>query len=394
METHEIDLRLQRYTSAEHRIGANLQELEQHSVYQLLMTDELRGATAKALATVNQADPTLWELFTLLSSTLDRARSMRGAGSRVGNDDRLALADVLATPSVLIASEDIPLADRDLTGTSSRDIRITIEQLIDRMSGLYEPVRDVVSHAEQVLRDVLPRLNSAEATVGRLRSEAASLAVSSTDLDRLDETIAKVRELSLTDPLSIPADARSSFDEAIRAASAAIAQARSSHDELASDIAAASGLLDECRELIERAERTRSESLAKVSQPIGLRQPPSLLAIDGPNGLATKLKPILASKKRWQDVRNDLDIWSLAATRLHAQLTRVCDANGSPLKKRDELRGRLSAFRAKMAATGHSEDLVLRDLGAEAHNELYTSPTDLGRAERLVSEFGKRLATA
>ncbi len=45
VETREIDMRLQRYTAAEHRIGANLQELEQHSVYQLLTTDVLTGAT-------------------------------------------------------------------------------------------------------------------------------------------------------------------------------------------------------------------------------------------------------------------------------------------------------------------------------------------------------------
>ena len=50
METREIDARLQRYTASEHRIGSNLQELEQHSVYQLLTTDVLTGETAKALA--------------------------------------------------------------------------------------------------------------------------------------------------------------------------------------------------------------------------------------------------------------------------------------------------------------------------------------------------------
>ena len=69
-------------------------------------------------------------------------------------------------------------------------------------------------------------------------------------------------------------------------------------------------------------------------------------------------------------------------------------ANAHPLEKRDELRGLLAAFRAKMAATGFSEDLVLRDISAEAHNELFTSPTDLARAEKLVTEFGARLAAS
>ncbi len=165
METREIDMRLQRYTAAEHRIGANLQELEQHSVYQLLTTDVLAGATAKALRSVSDADPNLWQLFTHLGSALDSARKIRGTGTRIGNDDRLDLAERLGAASILIGSEDIPLGERGLTGESTRQEHMSIEGLIDRMSSLYEPVRDVVTHAEKVLRETLPRLNSAEATV-------------------------------------------------------------------------------------------------------------------------------------------------------------------------------------------------------------------------------------
>lgn len=394
VETREIDMRLQRYTAAEHRIGANLQELEQHAVYQLLTTDVLTGATAKALAPVDAANPNLWQLFTLLGSTLDTARRLRGTNSRVSQDDRRQLGELLGTASVLIGSEDIPLSERGLTGESTRHERLTIDELIDRMSALYEPVRNVVTHAEGVLRGVLPRLNSAEATVNRLRSDALTLGLGSIELDRIDETIARIRDLSLTDPLSIPPDAKASFDAAIRSAAATISAARSSHDELAADIAAASDLLDECRDLITQAEASRIETLAKIAQPIGLRQPPSLAAIDGDRGLANRLAPLLSSTQPWQTVRRDLDAWCSAATRLRDQLRRVAEANRHPLAKRDELRGRLNAFRAKMAATGHSEDLVLRDISAEAHNELFTTPTDLVRAERLVTEFGNRLAAS
>lgn len=385
-------MRLQRYTAAEHRIGANLQELEQHSVYQLLTTDVLDGKTAQALRGAKEAN--LWELFTLLGSVLERARTMRGSDNRLRNETRLELASLLTTDSVLLTTENIPLAERGLTGASSRETRISIERLIDRMAEIYEPIRDVVTHAETVLRDVLPRLNSAESTLSRLRAEAAALSMTMPELDRIDETIARIRDLSLTDPLSIPASARTTFDQALHDASATIAAARTSHDELAGDIATASDLLDECRELIERSNRDRAEALAKIARPVGLRQPPSLDAIDGERGLAAKLTPIVASTQPWQIVRREIDGWSQTVVRLRDQLRRVSDANAQPLQKRDELRGRLAAFRAKMAATGFSEDSAMRDISAEAHNELFTSPTDLTRAERLVTEFGNRLAAS
>lgn len=394
VETREIDMRLQRYTAAEHRIGANLQELEQHSVYQLLTTDVLSGATAKALRSVSDADPNLWQLFTYLGSTLDSARKIRGTGTRIGNNDRLELAERLSTDSILIGSEDIPLGERSLTGASTRQEHMSIEGLIDRMSSLYEPVRNVVTHAEKIMREILPRLNSAEATVTRLRKDALALGIDTLGLDRIDETIVRISDLSLTDPLSIPANARRSFDDAIHAASSTIAAARASHDELASDIAGASDLLDQCRDLIAQANSHRNESLSKLSQPIGLRRPPSVDAIDGERGLATKLEPILSSSQSWQSIRLSIDGWSDTAARLRDQLLRVVEANKGPIEKRDELRGRLRAFRAKMAAIGLSEDLVLRDISAEAHNELFTSPTDLVRAERLVTEFSNRLAVS
>lgn len=385
-------MRLQRYTAAEHRIGANLQELEQHSVYQLLTTDVLTGKTAKALATMNDADPGLWALFMLLGSTLDEARRLRGTGSRIDQADRTALGELLGSESVVIDRDTVPLAERKLTSAPISEERISIEALIERMSRLYEPVRDVVTHSEAVLREVLPRLNSAEATVRRLRTDAAALGVTSVELDRIEETIARIRDLSLTDPLSIPADAKRAFDAAIQSAAAVIAAARTSHDELAADMAAASDLLDECRDLIAQAEASRAEAMSKIAQPVGLRRPPSMEAVDGDRGLANRLEPILASSAPWQTVRRDLDVWSATATGLRDQLVRVVDANRLPMRKRDELRGRLAAFRAKMAGTGNSEDLVLRDISAEAHNELFTSPTDLVRAERLVTEFGNRLA--
>lgn len=385
-------MRLQRYTAAEHRIGANLQELEQHSVYQLLTTDVLEGKTAQALQGAKDAD--LWELFSLLSSALERARTMRGSDSRLRNETKVELASLLTRDSILLTTENIPLADRGLTGASSREERISVERLLERMAAAYEPIRDVVTHAERVLRDVLPRLNSAEGTLKRLRAEASTLDIPMPELDRIDETISQIRDLSLTDPLSIPSNARTTFDQALHDAGVVIAAARTSHDKLAGDIAKASDLLDECRELIARANRNRADALAKVARPVGLRRPPSIDAIDGDRGLAAKLAPIVASTQPWQSVRREIDGWSQTATRLRDQLQRVTAANAAPLEKRDELRGRLAAFRAKMAATGFSEDTAMRDVSAEAHNELFTAPTDLTRAERLVTEFGNRLATA
>jgi len=333
-----MDNLIQRYTAAEHRIGANMQELEQHSVYQLLRNGVLTGKTQAALAGTMSSKPGLWELFTLLGTSLEQCRLLRARGTRSSmsnRTDRTELERLLTTNSILLLSEDVPLAERDLTGLASREQHISIEALISRMSAIYEPLRQVVTHADSILRDVLPRLTSAETTAARLRTEARSLSVDLVELNQIDETIARIRDLSLTDPLAIPTDARAALDQALHKATETVATARVSHDALAKDVAAASDLLDECRELIARAAQSRSDALTKIARPFGLRKPPSLQAIDGERGLASKLEPIIASTEPWQVVRRRIDSWSKSATRLRDQLLRVADANARQLGEAD-----------------------------------------------------------
>ncbi len=90
-------------------------------------------------------------------------------------------------------------------------------------------------------------------------------------------------------------------------------------------------------------------------------------------------------------MRHELDSWSAVATRFRDQLLRVADSNGRPLESGTSYVDVSVHFGPN---GGYSEDPVLRDISAEAHNELFTSPTDLVRAERLVTEFGNRLATS
>jgi len=89
-----------------------------------------------------------------------------------------------------------------------------------------------------------------------------------------------------------------------------------------------------------------------------------------------------------------LDQWLELAEALVAQLAQAEKRNQAPLDRRNELRGLLSAYRAKAAAVGLIEQADLSDLADEAHNELFTAPTDLTRAESLVNQLGAAMQTS
>ncbi|HET8641563.1 MAG TPA: serine protease, partial [Pseudonocardiaceae bacterium] len=70
------------------------------------------------------------------------------------------------------------------------------------------------------------------------------------------------------------------------------------------------------------------------------------------------------------------------------QRTRIeCEAIRSLLDRRNELRGRLDAYRAKAAGIGHSEDLELERLFGVAHELLWTAPCDLPAATRALARY-------
>ncbi|MDH4280824.1 MAG: hypothetical protein OEW83_22380, partial [Acidimicrobiia bacterium] len=65
--------------------------------------------------------------------------------------------------------------------------------------------------------------------------------------------------------------------------------------------------------------------------------------------------------------------------------------NRRGLDRRDELRGRLQAFQAKMAATGNAESPEAMDLADGAWTELYTAPSDLDAAEAAIVQLADEL---
>lgn len=392
MDLNSIDALLQRYSAAESRVGANLHELDNHSTYQILRTDELRGRTGAKLSKVFKKAESLWELFGHLQSVLSRARTLRGDG-RVRNEDRKQLEDLLTGPSVLLYTTAIPLNERDLLDAVASDETITIEQLLTRMRLIYEPIRDGVAEVEEVLRNILPRLDAADTTVARVTKEAGQLGVREPELNEAARRLDRLRRLSIDDPLAIPGNAADRLESQVRLAAGRVAEMKKGHDQLHGDLAAMAGLVAEVRTLRARAEAAREEALTKIANPIGLVRVPPASAIDGPKGLAEAAENVVIDRSMsWQAQRNEADGFLVRARRLRDQLRRAERSNRSGLNKRDELRGLLTAYRAKMAGVGLAENLVLREITDEAHNELYTTPTDLARAERLIGEVADALS--
>lgn len=380
MEPDEIDARLGRYEAAAERIAANLVELDDHPTYSLISSDTLVGVTRQRLAGAVAEAPALWHGLDALRSTLATARQIRDEG-RMNSDRRTRLAALLDGPSVLLETLETPLAERDLLGRGQRERRVTIDELLGLLRKTYEPLRDGVAAIDAVWRDVLPRVDAADTTLGELDAELAELGAAEPSVGRARDQLDDLRGAVMDDPLGLPADAGSSLDDAVREAARRVGDLRRGNAELGADLARTEELVAEARLLRARAAAGHSESTAKIVEP-DLGRAPAASFIDD---LATRARELRGATGPWQPIRVRLDAWLAHAERLVTQLRKVEARNQRPLEQREQLRGLLTAYRAKAAAIGRIEDPDVMDLADDAHAELYTSPTDLARAQALVA---------
>jgi hypothetical protein len=102
----------------------------------------------------------------------------------------------------------------------------------------------------------------------------------------------------------------------------------------------------------------------------------------------------LAARNEWRAARHELAEWTTRTTDVIGQAERVLIANRAPVDERNELRGRLEAYRAKANRLGRAEDGALTAQYDRAHDALYTAPTDLASAAELVRSYQQAIVNS
>jgi hypothetical protein len=158
-------------------------------------------------------------------------------------------------------------------------------------------------------------------------------------------------------------------------------------DNLGARLDEARGLMAQLRATTAAATEARAEALAKIADP----------AVIDPRPVADNVEQDLdrvatiSAQGDWRAAGNLLVQWTTRCRDALADADRALAANRAPLAARDELRGRLDAYRGKAYRLGRLEDPAVAALYARAQRLLYTAPTDLVQAEQLVRQYQQAL---
>ncbi|MEV7224101.1 hypothetical protein ACFCX6_18525 [Streptomyces sp. NPDC056353] len=406
MDRDEVDRALARLGAEHEAIETSLLALQDHAGRRLLEGAELTGVTAERWSAAEASITLLWTYFDAYTGALRTAREIRSRRRWSSREDLVELTELLRGEAVTVPGGAAATANAPTPhgGPGRLSERYTLATLVDRMNQLYATSLDMVVAADAVWSALPARIDLLAAELQRTRKLAHSVGVrpgehpSGDDLERITRTLTRLREQVVSDPLAFwtPAEGSSApgggrpdttvYDREARA----LEEVRREIDAVLAVRQDAEQRILRLRDVLSRADRTlaeartaRGEVLAKIAAtevpvvggpPIVLQEQLAAAAEYRRHAQWHRLSPLLESLE--EKAEDEL-------LRARESLTAVT----APLAVRAELRGRLDAYKAKMARLGHAEDPELAEKYERARRMLWSAPCDLRVAEQAVLRY-------
>lgn len=404
MDRDEVDRALARLGAEHEAIETSLLALQDHAGRRLLEGAELTGVTRERWAAAEASITLLWAYFDAYTAALRSAREIRARRRWSSREDLVELTQLLRGDSVTVPGGAVTLAAAGKLSES-----FSLGTLVDRMNELYASSLDLVVTADAVWSALPARIDLLAAELQRTRKLAHSVGVrpgehpAGDDLERITRTLTRLREDVVSDPLAFwrPAEGSSApgggrpdttvYDREARA----LEDVRREIDAVLTVRQDAETRLIRLRDVLSRADRTlaeartaRGEVLAKIAAtevpvvsgpPTALQEQLATAAEYRRQAQWHRLSPLLESLE--QKAEDEL-------LRARESLTAVT----APLAVRAELRGRLDAYRAKVARHGLAEDPLLIERYDSARRMLWSAPCDLRVAEQAVLRYQQAAA--
>ncbi|GAA2434084.1 MULTISPECIES: coiled-coil domain-containing protein [Streptomyces] len=397
MDRDEVDRALARLGAEHKAVEDSLLALQDHAGRRLLEGAGLTGTTKERWAETERTITLLWTYFDAYSAALREAREVRARRRWPGREELAELTERLRGESVTVSGTSAKLAER-----------FTLERLVDRMNELYARSLDVVVTADAVWSALPARIDLLAAELHRTRSLAHSVGVrpgehpAGDDLESITHELASLRAQVVTDPLafwrpaagsSAPGGGRPDTDRYDRAARA-LEDVRREIEAVLQVRQDSEARLLRLRDVLSRADRTLAEARAARGEVLAKIAASEVPVVSGPPTALQERLATAAEYRRhaqWHRLSPLLEALEREAEdellRAREQLTAVT----APLAVRAELRGRLDAYKAKVARHGMAEDPLLVERYDVARRMLWSAPCDLRVAEQAVLRY-QRLA--
>ncbi len=378
--------------AAHDRIAAAMFAIDGQPALAFLRGGTLSGATAARWNTLRPEVDRLWAHFTVLSDALARARGIRG-GQRPDDPQWTELSRLLQEPAIGLDAADLPAEGSGAPPVRWVRLWDLAQQLEQRCGGMGSFLSEVDTAWSVVAGRVAPLTEAVDAA-GALAAELGAPALA----EAVRRRLAEVHDRELTDPLAAAPGGRlaEAAEARLRELGVEVERLRERltgmarlRDGYPQRIAALRALADD----VAAAEQAVADAFARTAEKIaepGLPPLPASAAV-----LRARVSDLerLGRDASWAELADALAVAEQSAHRARERAGELRGLADGLIARRDELRGRLDAYRAKAAATGLAEDGELAQRYEQAHELLFTAPCQLREATRAVRAYQEALAS-
>ncbi|MFH8236640.1 hypothetical protein ACSLFT_04245 [Streptomyces sp. G6] len=405
MDRDEVDRALARLGAEHEAIETSLLALQDHAGRRLLEGAELTGTTAGRWAAAEASITLLWTYFDAYTGALRTAREIRARRRWSSREDLAELTELLRGEAVTVAGGAATAAAPAPDGGPGRlSERYSLVTLVERMNQLYAASLDMVVAADAVWSALPARIDLLAAELRRTRELAHPVGVrpgehpAGDDLERITRTLTRLRERVVSDPLAFwqPAEGSSApgggrpdttvYDREARA----LEDVRREIDAVLAVRQDAEQRIVRLRDVLSRADRTLAEARTARGEVLAKIAATEVPVVSGPPTVLQEQLAAAAEYRRHAQWHRLSPLLESLEEKAEDELLRAREsltAVTAPLAVRAELRGRLDAYKAKVARLGYAEDPELAEKYEKARRMLWSAPCDLRVAEQAVLRY-------
>ncbi|MFF4687386.1 hypothetical protein [Streptomyces sp. NPDC001307] len=394
MDRDEVDRALARLGQEHEAIETSLLALQDHAGRRLLEGAELTGITKERWQATEARITLLWGYFDAYAAALRSAREIRARRRWSSREDLVELTELLRGESVTVPGP----------GNGVLSESYSLSALVDRMNELYATSLDLVVACDAVWSALPARIDLLAAELQRTRKLAHSVGVrpgehpAGDDLERITRTLTRLREDVVSDPLAfwVPNEGSSApgggrpdttvYDREARA----LEDVRREIDAVLTVRQDAEARLIRLRDVLSRADRTLAEARTARGEVLAKIAATEVPVVSGPPTVLQEQLATAAEYRRQAQWHRLSPLLESLEEKAEDELLRAREsltAVTAPLAVRAELRGRLDAYKAKVARHGLAEDPFLVERYDAARRMLWSAPCDLRVAEQAVLRY-------
>lgn len=381
----QVDDRISRWNDDLRIATHNILELMEDFSYKRLSADGGLGGVAVDGVTKERVTPAIesldemWGVLPLLAKVIDDANELYKKLPWFKDVEPLwKIQQLLQGASIEIKSKTT-YAQRGLLTPDEVTQRLVPERVMEAMVEAYARAKAVVVEVGDVIARLDPQLDAAAKALAALAIDLPG----SADIARLQKRLDEIQARVACDPLGLATVFETELAPAIAKARAGLEDAKRARARIAAELAGGDALIAELEAAYAEALAAEADRKDKIAIDHELAPLFGREVVDQLVTWLARLRGATGSAA----VKIGLANWRTQLDTRIAACRAVAAENRAPLERRHELRGLLDALSAKAAATGLAEDPHASELFTKARASLYTRPTRLANAERLVADY-------